>query len=89
GCLPDIYWNLPLNLHWNQTYLDDDTAAMKKAIGVHELGHVYGLWHTNHQDCHNQAGHGAMMYNAPSWMYTNCGWNTPKVDDVNGVAAIY
>ena len=89
GCGSDIYWELPLNLYWNQYYLDDDSANVKKAVGVHELGHVYGLWHTSHQDCHNQLNHGAMMYSDPVWMYSNCSWTTPKVDDVEGVNAIY
>ena len=88
GCGGDIYWELPLDLYWNQHYLDDDNASVKKAVGVHELGHVYGLWDKSHLDCHNQLNHGAMM-NGGATMYNLCGWTTPKVDDVEGVNAIY
>lgn len=88
SCGSNDIWNSPLSLQWNQTYLDDDTASLKQAVGVHEFGHVYGLWETTHSDCHNQVWHGAMMRGG-EWAWTTCGWNTPKVDDVAGVDAIY
>lgn len=92
GCSVDAAATSTGNCHstctWNQHYLDDDNASVKKAVGVHELGHVYGLWDKSHLDCHNQLNHGAMM-NGGATMYNLCGWTTPKVDDVEGVNAIY
>lgn len=88
GCGGDIYWDTPLGFYWNQSYLDGSSAARKAAVGSHEFGHVYGLWETGHFDCHNQSSHSGIMTGG-TWAYDNCGWNSPKVDDVAGVNAIY
>jgi hypothetical protein len=88
GCGANKIWNPPLTLYYNQSYMDAFSANKKKATAVHELGHVYGLAHPNHWDCHDQLNHGAIMLSG-AWAWDNCSWNTPKVDDVAGVNFIY
>jgi len=63
GCDADDIWNTPLGLYYNQSYMDAFSASKKKAVAVHELGHVYGLAHTEHWDCHDQLWHGGIMVN--------------------------
>jgi hypothetical protein len=65
GCDADDIWNTPLGLYYNQSYMDAFSASKKKAVAVHELGHVYGLAHTEHWDCHDQLWHGESWSTAP------------------------
>lgn len=83
GCGGDDVWNDPLYFYWNQSNTDPKTAIEKKAIGVHEFGHTYGLSHmTTLDSC--DASNSGLMYTYPLTAYSTCGWSTPTSDDVAG-----
>lgn len=87
GCLPDIYWNAPLNLWYNTGQMDSFSVEEKNVTAIHEIGHVYGLDHETTATCGTtQTG---LMYPDPAKKYRDCGWTTPTSDDRSGVHAIY
>lgn len=87
GCASNDIWNDPLLFYWNQSYMDSKPFTEKKVVGVHELGHVYGLWHETDSSCNG--GDTGLMYTYPLSSYSSCGWTSPTADDVAGVDAIY
>lgn len=80
-------WNDPLYLRWNRTYMESKTSTQKYMVGIHEFGHVYGLWHNQTSGCNS--GTAGLMYTPALDKYASCGWTSPTGDDVNGVRAIY
>jgi len=89
GCNQNSVWYKScVDVKFNQTKMDSFLANKKKATASHELGHTYGLAHTNHFDCDTTVGHSGIMTGG-AWTYDNCGWSTPQNDDVAGVNAIY
>jgi len=89
ACSYDSVWNNGrVDIRFNQTKMDSYPTLKKKATAAHELGHAYGLAHTEHYDCHDQVGHSGIMTGG-AWTYNNCSWSTPKTDDVAGVNYVY
>ena len=61
------------------------TAAQKRMVASHELGHAYGLDHTFPASC---SANPTVMVQGP--MKFTCGWGLePYSDDLNGLAFIY
>jgi hypothetical protein len=89
NCGSNKIWITPLTLTYNQTRVDAYSASKKKALAVHEFGHLYGLAHApSHRDCHNQVGHAAQMIQGYEAV-TLCGWTNPSADDVAGAVEVY
>jgi len=78
---------------WNRQYdFSSYGSSLQSAVGVHELGHAYGLAHWNTQNCLvNQANQVGMMHEGV-WAYFYCTGTArynPTVDDVNGQTVVH
>lgn len=89
NCGGDDIWIDPLGFHYNTEYEASSmyTSTRRYVVGVHELGHVYGLAHYDGNNCDgNDEG---LMHSNPLGRYTSCGWTSPTANDVAGVNAVY
>jgi hypothetical protein len=80
-------WNCPggvtvsADSRVNTYYTNSYSAATRKSVWVHEIGHGLGL---NHSALAN-----AVMNMCPPCVYNSYGTNTPITDDINGMNALY
>jgi Matrixin len=70
------YAHVYINYYYTQSY----PAGAIQGIAVHELGHAFGLAHTN--GC-------VIMTPDTSERWFTCHIDTPRADDVNGINALY
>lgn len=68
-----------MSIKFDTTKMSNLTAAQRRDIAIHELGHSYGLWDVTGSLCR-------VMYDVKA--LSGCGW-FPASDDVNGVNAVY
>ena len=78
NCSGAYYSGGEVNFKWDTNTASSYTKGQLKKIGVHELGHAYGLDHE----------YGAVAMNADPSVFLNIG-GLPKTDDINGVSAAY
>lgn len=68
----------------NRRNVGGESDGLLKSVTGHEIGHVLGLAHDGTLNCNSTP----LMYNYDERFY-NCGVNTPKRDDENGLNDIY
>ena len=87
GCGSDHYWTDPVfKFGANATYYTP-TMRRRKAIGIHEIGHSYGLHHNNTSGCNGSTA--SLLYGNAVYKYDLCEWHRPTQDSVDGATAAH
>ena len=86
SCGSDHYRRDPV-FRWgaDATYYTS-TLGRRMAIAIHEIGHSYGLHHSNTGGCGSSA---SLMYSDVVDKYDDCGWDAPRSDSISGATAAH
>lgn len=69
----------------NSNYTNAYSAAKKRSVFVHEVGHALGLAHNNTSACSSMA----VMHRSTADRFVRCGISYVRPDDIKGVNYLY
>jgi hypothetical protein len=78
------HWTSTVVWYYNTDNMNGTTSTQRKQCGVHEFGHALGLDHTNRNVCSL-----VQMMSSSGVNFWTCGYQDPRLGDLNGVNHLY